>query len=84
MANKTSKNSESKREKFVRIAESRTNKILKMIDSLGNCSNTNAYEYTNEDVTQIFDAIESSVKDIKRKFQADSKDKIGKFSLKNR
>ena len=31
---------ETKREKFVRIAEARTNKILNMIQLLGNCSNT--------------------------------------------
>ena len=33
------KKKESKREKFVRIAEARTNKILNMVDLLGNCSN---------------------------------------------
>ena len=32
---------ETKSEKFVRIAESRTNKIIDMIKLLGNCSNTN-------------------------------------------
>ena len=37
---------ETKREKFVRIAEARTNKILNMIQFLGNCSNTSMYEYT--------------------------------------
>mgnify|MGYP001006270410 CR=1 FL=1 len=38
--------SENKREKFKRLAESRTNKILDMLDLLGNCSNTNVYDYT--------------------------------------
>lgn len=30
---------ESKRDRFVRIAEARTNKIIDMIQLLGNCSN---------------------------------------------
>ena len=41
---------ETKREKFVRIAEARTNKILNMIQLLGNCSNQKQYEYTQKNV----------------------------------
>ena len=41
---------ESKRDKFVRVAEARTNKIIGMIKLLGNCSNKNTYEYSKEDV----------------------------------
>lgn len=41
---------ESKRERFVRIAETRTNKILNMIRLLSNCSNSSVYEYTKADV----------------------------------
>lgn len=59
---------ESRRDRFRRIAESRTNKIINMIDLLGNCSNKNNYEYTDEDVKNIFNAIESSLKISKMKF----------------
>lgn len=41
---------ETKRSKFIRIAESRTNKIIHMVRLLGNCSNSNVYEYSEEDV----------------------------------
>ena len=41
---------ETKRERFVRLAEARTNKILDMIKLLGNCSSRSNYEYTDEDV----------------------------------
>ena len=34
-----SKKQETKREKFVRLAEARTNKIIDMLQLLGNCSN---------------------------------------------
>lgn len=76
---------ESKRDKFVRLAEARTNKILDMLELLGNCSNTGVYEYTQADVNQIFNAIESQVKETKKKFQTpDDEKKSSKFTLKNK
>ena len=60
---------ETKRDKFVRLAETRTNKIISMIKLLGNCSNTNIYEYSQDDVDKIFSAIESEVKEAKKKFE---------------
>ena len=39
------KKKETKREKFVRMAEARTIKIISMVRLLGNCSNRLAYEY---------------------------------------
>lgn len=76
------KKKESKREKFVRIAEARTNKILNMVDLLGNCSNPSIYEYSQSDVNQIFSAIENAIKDAKKKFSAQDMEKTTKFSLK--
>lgn len=76
------KKKESKREKFVRIAEARTNKILNMVDLLGNCSNPSIYEYSQSDVNQIFSAIENAIKDAKKMFSAQDTEKTTKFSLK--
>ena len=59
---------ESKRERFVRIAESRTNRILDQLKLLGNCANKHNYDYTDEDVRKIFSAIEKEVKVAKGKF----------------
>ena len=70
---------ETKRERFKRIVENRTNKIISMIDLLGNCSNKNNYEYTDEDIKNIFNAIENSLKISKMKFT--EKQEIGKFKL---
>ena len=61
------KKKESKREKFVRIAEARTNKILNMVDLLGNCSNPSIYEYSQSDVNQIFSAIEKCHKKMRKR-----------------
>ena len=44
---------ESKRERFVRIAEARTNKILEQMRLLGNCSSKANYEYTDDDIKQM-------------------------------
>ena len=72
---------ETKSEKFARIAEARTNKILDMIRLLANLANSNNYEYTDDDVRKIFTAIEKETKNTKNKFMGiDSKDE--RFSLK--
>ena len=70
---------ESKRERFKRIAENRTNKLLDMLELLGNCSNKNNYEYTDDDVKSIFSAIDNSVKIAKMKFM--DKQEKNKFKL---
>lgn len=59
---------ESKRERFVRIAEARTNKILEMMRLLGNCSSKSNYEYTDEDIKKIFSALEKELKNTKNRF----------------
>ena len=71
---------ESKRDKFIRLAEARTNKIIDMLQLLGNCSNTNTYEYTQADIDQIFSAIESEVREAKKKFQKIENIRNSRFS----
>lgn len=74
-------NKETKREKFVRIAEARTNKIIDMIQLLGNCSNKNQYEYTQKDVTKIFNAIQSELDEAKKRYSKQDSQKGSKFTL---
>lgn len=74
---------ESKRERFVRIAENRTNKILDTLRLLANCSNKSNYEYNDEDIKQIFSAIDKEVKATKNAFLGiDYKEE--RFSLKDK
>ena len=72
---------ETKREKFIRLAEARTNKIIDMIQLLGNCSNTNAYEYSQRDVDKIFNAIDYELKEAKKKFNKLDAKKSNRFTL---
>lgn len=75
------KNHETKREKFVRMAEARTIKIISMVRLLGNCSNRLAYEYSEKDVSKIFNAIESAVSDAKKRFKRSPSGNAQVFSL---
>lgn len=75
------KANETKRQRFVRLAENRTNKIIDTVQLLGNCSNTSTYEYSEADIEKIFNAIESSVRDAKRKFLKSETTKTTKFTL---
>lgn len=72
---------ESKRDRFVRLAEARTNKILEMMRLLGNCSSKANYEYTDEDIKKIFNALERELKNTKNRFLGiDTKEE--KFTLR--
>ncbi|HCY49546.1 MAG TPA: hypothetical protein DHU79_04710 [Clostridiales bacterium] len=59
---------ETKKEKFVRLAENRTNKVLEMIRLIGNLANKSVYDYTAEDVEKIFKAIETETTLAKKQF----------------
>ncbi|WP_061994244.1 hypothetical protein [Clostridium sp. ATCC 25772] len=72
---------ESKHDKFVRIAENRTNKIIDILRLLGNCSNKAVYEYSDADIKAIFNAIEFELRNTKNKFQ-DNELKENKFKLR--
>ncbi|SHK77240.1 hypothetical protein SAMN02745136_03306 [Anaerocolumna jejuensis DSM 15929] len=72
---------ESKHDKFLRIAEARTNKIIDMVRLLSNCSNKATYEYDEVDIKKIFSTLEQELKSCKSKFQ-DSGDKDNKFTLR--
>ena len=72
---------ETNRERFVRIAEVRTQKIIDMIDLLGNCSNQYNYEYTQKDVEKMFTAIESALKSSKARFTTENSNKNTRFKF---
>ena len=72
---------ETKRDKFVRLAEARTNKIIDMIRLLGNCSNESQYEYTKKDVNKIFIAIQAELDAAKKRYSKQDSQKSSKFKL---
>ncbi len=60
---------ETKNEKFKRIAENRVNRIIDQIRVLGNLSNTSNYEYSMDEVNQIFKTIEVELANTKEMFE---------------
>jgi len=55
-------NSKAKKDRFKRVAYRRVDNILKGIRSLSKCSNTNNYEYNEEDLNKMTRAIRDELK----------------------
>lgn len=66
---------ETKKERFDRITTARKEKILDTIRLLENCTNKSNYEYTTDDINNLFDTIESALRSAKSKFTSDTKQK---------
>ena len=50
-----------KQENFKRIADNRTHKIIELISKLHNLSNSSFYEYTDEQIDDIFRSIQKEL-----------------------
>jgi glycyl-tRNA synthetase (class II) len=66
---------ESKSEKFIRLAQSRVTKASVAISRIAYLANTNAYDYTPEQVEQMFLALEQELSQVKVQFQKTEKTK---------
>ncbi len=67
---------ETSRDRFKRLAELRTNEVLKRLRILGNCSNRQVYEYTKADIEKIFSTIEKKIKETKVRFRFSREEKF--------
>lgn len=81
-SNKLPTDGESKSEKFERIAQRRVTEAVSKIRLIGNLSEKKNYEYTDEHVRQIFDALESEVRSCKGKFRSGDSSVPPSFSFK--
>jgi NH3-dependent NAD+ synthetase len=68
------------RERFVTLAEARTNTVLHRLKVLGNCANKNLYEYKEEEINKIFRAIQKTIDETRNKFLSHAT-KQAKFKL---
>ena len=59
---------ETKQERFIRVAEARVNKILKMLHLLGNCSQRSIYQYSEAQVEQIASTLRDAVEQTRHRF----------------
>ena len=72
---------ETKEERFIRLAEARVNKILSMMRLLGNLSSTGFYQYSRDQVEQIFTALQLELIKNKMRFLHAHREKRKRFSL---
>lgn len=66
---------EARRERFTKVAERRTNRLLNDVRLLGNTSNKSLYKYEQTDVDKIFEAIDKKLVETRAKFKTRNKDK---------
>ena len=72
---------EDKHERFVRLAESRTNTGIQKIHLIGNLANRSNYDYNEDEVSEIFKAIELEIQRTKKMFEVEFIKKDNRFSF---
>lgn len=69
-------NNETKNEKFKRLAKQRGDRALKDINLLGNLSNRNNYEYSDQEVKRLFSILDEELRSANEKFKTRLKREI--------
>lgn len=72
---------EDKHERFLRLAESRTNTVIQKIHLIGNLANRSNYDYNENEVSEIFKAIELEIQRTKKMFEVEFLKKDNRFSF---
>lgn len=70
-----------KSDRFKRIASKRVDNIIKSVRSLSNCSNTNNYQYNEDDVNKMTRAIKEEVKVMETLFRKNLNNKKDTFNF---
>ena len=52
---------ENKQERFKRVASKRIQRVLRELKLFGNCGDRHNYDYTNEEVEKLFNAIDQAL-----------------------
>lgn len=73
-----------KLEKFEKLAEKRVTEAIKKFKLIGNLSNRRNYEYTDEHIKQIVEALEYELKILKNRFKEETSSKEYNFSFKHK
>lgn len=73
---------ESKRQRFERLAEKRVTEALRRLRLVGNLANRANYEYSDDQVRQITDALDAELRQLKSRFRSDGAVAGNTFSFK--
>ncbi|MFQ6608403.1 MAG: hypothetical protein ACE5EE_07685 [Fidelibacterota bacterium] len=71
-----------KSQTFRRLGEKRISNLIKHLRLIGNLANKKNYSYTDEEVNQMFTAIENELENTKKKFDHYSSEDFGEFKFK--
>lgn len=71
-----------KAERFERLAEKRVTQVLRKMKLVGNLANRHNYSYTEDHVKQIFEALETELRQTRARFRNESSSSDQKFSFK--
>ena len=77
--NISTKYSDKKHQNFKRVLSKRLDKTLKMIELIGNCSNTTNYSYSQNEIDLVFKALTKKLKETKGLYDARLGDKETKI-----
>lgn len=72
---------EKKHQKFLELAENRTNKALDTIRLLGNLSNRQSYAYTDAEVKKMVKALRDAVSEVEQRFSRPAGRSGGEFKF---
>lgn len=69
---------ETKNERFRRLAASRGDRLIREISLLGNLANRKNYDYSSDEVEELFEPIERELREVRARFDptAPSKRKV--------
>jgi hypothetical protein len=63
---------ESRRDRFRRLAVTRGDRLIREIALLGNLANRKNYDYTSDEVDQLFSPIENELREVRALFDPSS------------
>ena len=75
-------NIETKKERFVRLAEQRVNLILEQFRKLGNLSNSRNYAYNEDDIKKIFSELNKTLRKTRNLFEKNAHKETKRFRLR--
>lgn len=75
------KSGETKAEKFMRLAPPRVNKVISGLQSLAKLSSHGSYEYTEDQVQKMFDAIKTELATCEAAFKPKEEKKNSGFTF---
>jgi hypothetical protein len=74
-------NANEKRQRFRKLAESRTNKAIEAISRIGNLSNKQIYEFDETEVRKVIRALRDAVSTVESRFASPRGKSGGGFKL---